>query len=267
MSGRGFPHEEWFIHVRDWFAVRRDMQRADAERLVADAEHQLGLDALRSWLPASTPSSDEDELRSELLDALLDGRLRLVKHSRANEPLRAPEIQDLVDLIETRDEDRAPRPWIEVCCLGPKGETYAFSRCRVRMPDGSQRYAQLDHRSTLRLEDVPIEGTCEFELTQDARPDGGRMSPPKPTARTYQFGTAAAVQTSKVHVLQLGPAWIEIEVLDTHGRPVPHFGGSLRASDGEHPVELDGSAVFRAAPLPDAMGVSVTLRPTPASPA
>lgn len=260
MSGRGFPHEEWFIHVRDWFAVRRNMQRTDAERLVADAEGQLGVDALRSWLPASTHSSDEDELRLELIEALLDGRLKLVRHTRAQEPLRTPEIQDLVDLIETTDEDRSRSPWIEVCCLGPKGETYAYSRCRVRMPDGTQRYAQLDHRSTLRLEDVPAEGTCEFELTQDARPDGGRMSPPKPTARAYQFGVAAAVETSKVHVLQLAPTWVEVEVLDSRGRPVPHFQGSLRASDGEHPLELDGSATCRTSPLPDAMAVSVTLQ-------
>ncbi len=264
MSGRGFPHEEWWVHVRDWFAVRRDIQRRDAARIVAEAELQLGLDALRSWLPASTPSSDEAELRSELIDALLDGRLKLVKHSRAHEPLRAPEIQDLVDLIETTDADRPRAPWIEVCCLGPKGETYAYSRCRVRMPDGSQRYAHLDHRSTLRLEDVPGEGTCEFELTQDARPDGGRMSPPKPTARAYQFGVAAAVETSKVHTLQLTPAWIELEVLDTRGRPVPHFRGDLRASNGEHPLELDASATSRTAPLPDAVAVSVTLRATPA---
>jgi len=106
-----------------------------------------------------------------------------------------------------------------------------------------------------------------FEF-QDARPDGGRRSPPKPTAHVLEFGTAAFVETSQVHVLQLSgaPAWVEVQVLDTRGRPVPHFHGVLQASDGEHPLELDESATSRAAPLPDALAVSVRLRAAPASP-
>ncbi len=268
MSGRGFRHEEWLVHVLDWFAVRRNIPRSVAQNVVDAAERQLGLDALRTWLPADERPIEEKDLQEALTDALLDGRLKLVRHARAHEPLRAPEVQDLVDLIESRDEDLPRPPWIEVCCLGPGGETYAFSRCRVRMPDGSQRYVQLDHRSSVRLDDVPGHGTCQFELSQDARPDGGRRSPPKPTAHVLEFGTAAFVETSRVHVLQLSgaPAWVEVEVLDTRGRPVPHFRGVLQASDGEHPLELDESAIFRAAPLPDALAVSVLLQAALASP-
>lgn len=268
MSGRGFRHEEWLVHVLDWFAVRQDMPTSLAVQVVEDAQAQLGLETLRSWLPVGQRDLEANALRGALTHALVNGRLKLVRHARAHEPLRAPEIQDLVDLIESRDEDRPRPPWIEVCCLGPNGETYAFSRCRVRMPDGTERYAQLDHRSTLRLDDVSGHGTCEFELSQDARPDGGRLSPPAPTALAYEFGTAAAVATSGVHVLQLSgsAAWIELEVVDTRGRPVPHFQGTLRASDGPHPLELDLAATSRTTPLPDAMPVSVSLHASAANP-
>ena len=261
MSGPGFRHEEWLVHVLSRFAVRRDMSRGVAGAVIEAAEEQLGIDTLRSWLPVARRPSDDDALRAELACALVEGCLKLVRHTRAHEPMRSPEIQELVDLIETTDEERPRPPWIEVCCLGPKGETYAFASCRVRMPDGTERYAKLDHRSRFRVESVPGHGTCEFELSRDARPDGGRLSPPKPTAVVYEFGTAATVETSRIHVLQLSApsTWIEIQVVDTRGRPVPHFQGSLRSADGEHSIELDPAAVFRADALPDTTDVSVTL--------
>ena len=231
------------------------------QQVVAAAEDQLGLDALRGWLPASSRPSDATELREALVRALADGSLRLVKHARAYEPMRGPEVQDLVDLIESHEEDLPRPPWIEVSCLGPKGESYAFASCRVRMPDGSERYAKLDHRSRLRLDDVPAEGTCQFELSQDARPDGGQLTPPSSKAVVYELGTAAAVVTSSVHVLTVSAArtWVELEVVDTRGRPVPHFSGAMWTSDGPLPIVLGPDGVFRVDPLPDAAPLSVAL--------
>ena len=264
-GGRGFRHEEWLVHVLDWFAVSRSVSERAARELVAAAEEQLGLEAIRSWLPKDPRPTGDEELRDAVVRALTDGRLRLVKHGRAHEPMRSPDIQDLVDLIESYEEDLPRPPWIEVNCLGPQGESYAFARCRVRMPDGTERYERLDHRSRLRLDDVPTDGTCHFELSQDARPDGGRLTAPTPKAVVYELGTAAAVVTSAVHVLTVSTArnWVELEVVDARGRPVTHFRGTLRTTDGPLPIVFQQDGVFRADPLPDAAPLSGTLQVSP----
>ncbi|MCR9161267.1 MAG: hypothetical protein ACE37F_12600 [Nannocystaceae bacterium] len=248
----------------EWCRIKDHFGSQAAIAIVEAAESQLGLEALRSWLPDL--SEDPVELRSALVDALCTGQLRLIQHARAHEPLRAPEVHALVDLIEAADHEELKRPWLEVSCLGPKGESYAFNKCRVRLPDGTTRYATLDHRSSLRLDDVPEDGTCQFELSQDARPDGGRLSPPA-KAVVYELGTAAAVATSAVHVLTISTSntWVELEVQDSRGRPVRHLCGTLRTSNGPEQIELDPAGVFRQAPLPDAAPVSVELRAEPVS--
>lgn len=264
MSGPGFRHEHWRIHVIERCRVKGQFDSRSAIALVEAAESQLGLDALRSWCP-DLPE-DAVELRSALVDALCTGELKLIQHARAHEPLRSPNVHALVDLIEGSDPQELKRPWLEVRCLGPRGESYAFNKCRVRLPDGTTRYATLDHRSSLRLENVPEDGTCQFELSQDAQPDGGRLSPPA-RAVVYALGTAAAVSTSAVHVLTVSTSstWVEIEVQDSRGRPVPHFRGALRTTAGPQAITLDPAGLFRLAPLPDAAPVSVELRAEPSS--
>lgn len=262
MSGSGFDHEHWRVHVLEWCRVKGYFGAEHAVAVVEAAESQLGFDALRSWLPGLPV--DADALRRALVGALCDGRLKLIQHARAHQPLRSPEVRELIDLIEGSDQEVPQRPWLEVSCLGPNGESYAFSKCRVRLPDGSTRYETLDHRSRLRLDDVSEGGTCHFELSADAQPDGGRISAP-PRAVVYELGTAAAVSTSAVHVLTVSTsrAWVEIEVKDSRGRPVPHFGGSLRTSDGPQSITLDAGGLFRQGQLPDAAPLSVELRAVP----
>lgn len=264
MSGPGFRHEHWRVHVIEWCRIKGHFGSDTAIAIVEAAESQLGLDALRSWRP-DLPE-EPVELRGAVVEALCTGQLKLVQHARAHEPLREPEVHVLVDLIEGCDQQELKRPWLEVSCLGPKGESYAFNKCRVRLPDGTTRYATLDHRSCLRLDDVAVDGTCHFELSQDAQPDGGRLSPPA-RAVVYELGTAAAVSTSAVHVLTVSTSntWVEIEVQDTRGRPVPHFRGALHASDGPRSITLDSAGLFRQAKLPDAAPVSVELRAEPSS--
>lgn len=261
MSGPPFRHEDWLVQVLDQFDVRRDVTPRVAERIVEVAQAQLGLDALRTWLPSELRPDTPEGLRDVLARSLVDGTLRLVRLARAHEPLLSPQVHDLVDLIEASDEDLPRPPWVEVTCLGPRGETYAFNRCRVQLPDGSERYARLDHRSRVRIDDVPDEGVCHFELSADARPDGGRRAP-EAKAVVYEFGTAAAVSTSAAHVLQVSSArpWIEIEVVDTRGRPVSHLQGTLHVAGGERSVDFDRAALHRSEELPDSVPVGLILR-------
>lgn len=150
----------------------------------------------------------------------------------------SPEVHDLVDLIESEELEDEPPPTLDVTCIGPEGQTYAFSSCRVLLPDGTEEFHRLDHQSRLRINNARSEGACQFELASDAQPDGGIRDAPGPRATVIQLGVGATLHTSEVHTVRVLPAEnrIEFVVVDTHGRRVPHFQARLLGHNSGTPV-------------------------------
>jgi len=211
-----------------------------------------------------TPSVDTEGVFVELRKQLEDGGALFFEIPPPEVPFEAAEAIDIFDLIPDGgidDGDRRPDAnpglhWIEVICVSAKGESFAGSRARIRLPGGRDEFVTLDARSSVRFDDLTDDGTAHFELSGDAVARGTLEIP---TGTRYEIGSPVGLSTRRQHVLIVHPqpgAFVSVELF-LEDDPVLSGQYTLTTKNGDHAGALEGALVRDDGfPIPSAASFS-----------
>ena len=187
-----------------------------ARRLLSHANpHASALRALAGDAGGDDGLADDDEVIDAVAQLIASGRYVVVRLRRPHADTsgrrggpdgtlddwsNAPLLSDLLprNVVPTTT-------WIEIRCVGRRGQSYGGWPVRVRLPDGEVRELPLDGDSCVRIDGIDDGGTCWVELPDDPK---RRRGPPRPVAPRRETsatllpgGRAVGVTTAKIHIV------------------------------------------------------------------
>lgn len=206
-----------------WGRVTCDPRRAAEMILRASSEDRLYA-LLRALRVDHAPRVDRARLRDRLVEALRRGELVLWRR-----PARARSgdggaggAESDEELLHTPSEQKT---WIEIELVDMEGNPMPGEPYRIKLPDGTERRGTLDSQGRAYFGNLDP-GQAEIfweardgDATESAPPLGqGPVSGPS-------GGGGSPVSIHERH-------WVELELLDMEGEPVPHERYWIKLPDG-----------------------------------
>lgn len=193
-------------------------------------------DSLRALLGPTRRG--ELTLHARLTEALRRGEVVLWRgRGRTHSSVELDQVEDVEHLLH---DVSAQKTWIEIELLDMEGNPMPGEPYRVKLPDGTERRGTLDAQGRAYFGQLD---PGQAEIIWEAR-DGDATETAPPLG---QSPTRGAAPTSASPLSRHERTWVELELLDMVGAPVPFERYWIKLPDGtvrEGALDAEGRAYF-----------------------